>query len=92
MEKSLEPGEGVAVGEDDLADRGTDGAAPVVERGLAEALPDRVAHAVVLGEKPVDDVVARDHRGAVAREGGERFALPRSDSPRDRDCEGSLQS
>ena len=81
MQEGLEPGEGLAVGEDDLGDRGPVGPAAVVEGAFAEPLANGVTNGVVLGQKPVHDVVAREHLGAVARERGEGLALAGSDSP-----------
>src|SRR5438128_1410176 len=87
MEELLEPLELLAVGEDDLGDRRAVDLAGLVEDPLAEAVEEGTPHLVVVAQQPVDDLVARDHGGAVAREGGEGLAFPRSDAARDGDGE-----
>src|SRR5207249_3710593 len=82
MEETLQPEQLVGITEDALADR-----APV---GRSEPLEEGRTDLVVLVEL-VDDLVARDRGGAVPREGGQRFALPRSDAARDRYGERSTQ-
>src|SRR5205807_6569289 len=79
MEQPLEPVQRLPVGEDDLGDRAPVDLAGLVEDPLAEALEQCGANLVILAEQPVDDLVARDGRRAVACEGGEGFALPRPD-------------
>ena len=78
------------VGEDDVGDRAAVDLAGFVENALAEPVDQRLLHLLVLAEQPVDDLVARDRRGAVAPERGERLALPRSDAARDGDRERAL--
>src|SRR5205807_9288109 len=85
MEKRLEPGELLRVAEDDFGDRVAVELARLVEDALAEAFEQRLSHLVVLADQPVDDLVARDDGRSVAREGGERLALPRADAARDGD-------
>jgi hypothetical protein len=76
MQEAFEPDESVAVADDPVADGcAVVGPEPLAEGGL------HLGVAVQL----VDDRVARDRRRAVALEGGQRLALPRSDAARDRD-------
>jgi hypothetical protein len=89
MEKRFQPGERLPVLEDDLGDGGTVDRAGVVEDAGAELLEQRAPDVRVLAQQLVDDVVARDRRGAMARERLQRLRLPGPDSPRDRDRDGS---
>ncbi len=60
MKERLEPRERLAVGEDDLGD--------VAATGRPEAVEERVPDFRVVLDQLVDDLVARDRRGAVTRE------------------------
>ena len=55
------------------------------EDALAEALDDRALHLRVVAQEVVDDLVARDDRGTVARERAQRLALARADPAGDGD-------
>src|SRR5947207_9429589 len=76
VEEQLEPGKLVAVRENDLRDVGA------IRR--AEAFEERAANLLVVLDQLVDDRVAGDRRGAVARECGERLALAGADTAGDR--------
>ena len=77
VEQPLEQGERLAVAEDDLRDPRRGRGAVLTEDLLAEPLDDRVADVVVGREQVMDDLVARDRRGAVRAERLERGATSR---------------
>src|SRR2546423_9468768 len=85
MEERLQPGELVRAVEDAVGDRGTVDLVRLVEDLATEAVEQRGSHLLFLADQPVDDLVARDHRGAVALERGQGLALARADTARDGD-------
>ena len=89
MQLGLEPRELGAVGEDDPPDLLPVDLA-VAEDALAPALAQGGLQSLVLAIETVDDVVARDHGRAVARERLQRLALAGCDPARERDRERSL--
>jgi len=89
MQKGLQPGERVAVVEDNPRDRSAIDVAGIVEDACTEALQQRGPDLVVLAQEAVDDVVAGDRRRPVTREGVQGFCLTGADAPRDRDRDRS---
>src|SRR5437763_5196045 len=92
MQKRLEPGERLGVGEHDRRDRRAVDVAGIVQDARAEALEERGADLGILAEELVDDVVARDRRRAVRCEGLQGRGLTDPDTARDRDRDGSRHS
>ena len=84
MQERFEPREPLAVGEHRLRDLRAIGAA-VGEDLRPEALDERVADVVVGCQQVMDDLVARDRRGAPGAERIERSRLAGADPTRDRD-------
>ena len=85
VEQLLEPREPLAVAEHRLGDLRPVGPTVVAEDLLAEPRDERVADVVVRREQVVDDLVARDRRGAVRAERLERRRLAGADAAGDRD-------
>ena len=85
VQQLLEEVELGAVGEDDLGDPGAVDRAVVREHALAELAHDRLAHLRVGAQEVMDDLVARDGRGARLLEREESLALPGADPAGDRD-------
>jgi len=81
VQQLLEPLECVAVVEDGSAEGATVDLTLRRDDAVAEPCDDRRLH-VVATQQVVDDLVARDRGGAVALEGSQRLALPRSDARR----------
>ena len=78
MQQLLEPGERVAVVEDDGRERAAVDLAVGRDDAVPHLLDDRLPH-VLAPQQVMHDLVARDRRRAVARE---RAAAPRSCLPR----------
>ena len=72
MQQRFEPGELLAVAEDRLRDPRAIGPAVGAQDTVTEAGDDRVADLVVRRQQVMDDLVARDRRGAVRAERIER--------------------
>src|SRR6476659_8959033 len=95
MKLRLEPRELLAIGENDPADLAADDLAVAVDRAVAEdavspAIAERGLQPFVLAIKAMDDVVARDDRSAVTREGLQSLGLAGSDAAGERDRERPL--
>ena len=73
MEQRLEPGERARSAK--TTRRPAGGRSAVAEIASPEALHERAPDLLVLAQEPVDDLVARDRRGAVPREAA---SAPRS--------------
>ena len=91
MEQLLEEVERLAVLEDANGDPFAIGRAVLAEDLLAEALDERALHLGVGREQMVDDLVARDRRGAVPAKRLERRRLAGADPSGDRDRERAGQ-
>src|SRR6185437_16492395 len=86
MKLRLEPRELVAIGENDPADLGAVDLA-VAEDAVSPAIAERGLQPFVLAIKAMYDVVARDDRSAVTREGLQSLGLACSDAAGVRDRE-----
>src|SRR5580765_5442028 len=84
MKLRLEPRELLAIGENDPADLGAVDLA-VAEDAVSPAIAERGLQPFVLAIKAMDDVVARDDRSAVTREGLQSLGLAGSDAAGDRE-------
>src|SRR6476646_2009217 len=89
MKLRLEPRELLAIGENDPADLGAVDLA-VAEDAVSPAIAERGLQPFVLAIKAMDDVVARDDRSAVTREGLQSLGLAGSDAAGERDRERPL--
>ena len=89
VEQAFEPGERLPVAKDALAHLGAVDHTVLVEDSVAETLEHRRFDLGIGANQVVDDLVARDHGGAVPRESLQRLALPRPDAAGDGDRDWS---
>jgi ABC-type amino acid transport substrate-binding protein len=85
VEQALEPGQSLAIAEDALGNPAAVDLTVLAQDRLAEALDQGGLDLRIRAEQMVDDLVARDDGGAVARERLQRLALARPDAAGDGD-------
>src|SRR5262249_442846 len=88
MEKALEPVERLAIGEDDIGERGAIDLTGRGENAIAEARGEGVPNALVIPQQPMDEVGGPERRDAVAGGRLQGFGLGCADAACDGDREG----